>query len=76
MAGLVSLARVVDKARASNAGSLGDYHYNCPHDKPLLEFLGVDAPTFARHVNELGSDDAIAEWVRREVLSSRREREI
>ena len=39
MAGLVSLARATDKARAFNAGTLGDYDYDCPHDKPLFEFL-------------------------------------
>jgi hypothetical protein len=64
MLGLVSLARVLDKARASNEGTLGEYDYDCPHDKPLLAFLGVDGPTFAKKVAELKSDDAIANWVR------------
>ncbi len=32
MAGLVSLARMTDKARASIDGTLGDYHFDCPHD--------------------------------------------
>jgi hypothetical protein len=64
MVGLVSLARVVDKARASNEGTLGEYDYDCPHDKPLLAFLGVDGPTFAKRVAELKTDDAISNWVR------------
>jgi len=64
MVGLVSLARVVDKARAYNEGTLGEYDYNCPHDKALLAFIGVDGPTFAKKVAELGTDDAIANWVR------------
>ena len=76
MAGLVSLARVIDKARAHNAGTLGEYHYDCPHDKPLLEFLGVDAATFAQSVRELGSDQAIEAWVRRSLLARKSEREI
>lgn len=64
MDGLVSLARVVDKARASNEGTLGEYDYDCPHDKPVLAFLGVDGPTFSQKVAELKTDDAIANWVR------------
>ncbi len=69
--GLVSLKRTIDKAKASNAGTLGEYHYDCPHDKPLFEFLGVDAQTFARKVEELGSDDRIAEWLRAEYLNGK-----
>jgi hypothetical protein len=64
MVGLVSLARVVDKARAFNEGTLGEYDYDCPHDKPLLAFVGVDGTTFAKKVAELKTDDAIANWVR------------
>jgi len=64
MVGLVSLARVIDKARALNAGRLGDYDYESPHDTTLLAFIGVDGPTFAKKVDELKSDDAIANWVR------------
>jgi len=64
MLGLVSLARVIDKARAFNEGTLGEYDYDCPHDKPLFAFLGVDGPTFAKKVAELGTDDAISGWVR------------
>ena len=62
--GLVSLKRVIDKAKASNEGHLGEYDYDCPHDKPLFEFLGTTGPEFASKVKELQSDDAIADWVR------------
>jgi hypothetical protein len=63
MAGLVSLGRMTDKARAFNEGHLGEYHYDCPHDKPVLAFLGIDAATFAAKVAELKDDDAIERWV-------------
>jgi|SRR5579863_5868743 len=76
MAGLVSLKRVIDKAKAYNEGHLGDYDYDCPHDKPLLEFLGVDGETFAAKVKELQSDEAIEAWVRREFLSKKTPAEI
>ncbi len=71
MAGLVSLARMTDKARASIDGTLGDYHFDCPHDAPLLAFLGVSAPDFAQHVRDLQSDEKIEAWVRDDLLKSK-----
>lgn len=64
LAGLVSLARTIDKAKAFNEGYLGEYDYDCPHDRPLFEFLGTDGATFAAKVKEVGTDDAIVEWLR------------
>jgi hypothetical protein len=64
LVGLVSLKRVIDKAKAYNEGHLGEYDYDCPHDKPLLEFLGTDGKTFAAKVKELQTDDAIVGWLR------------
>jgi hypothetical protein len=74
--GLVSLKRVIDKARARNEGHLGEYDYDCPHDKPLFEFLGTNGEEFARKVRELAADDAIADWVQREFLSKKTPAEI
>ena len=64
LAGLVSLKRAIDKAKAHNEGKLGEYDYDCPHDKPLFEFLGTNGDEFSRKVAELDTDDAIANWVR------------
>jgi Domain of unknown function (DUF5069) len=69
LSGLVSLKRAIDKAKAYNEGTLGEYHYDCPHDKPLFEFLGTNAEEFARKVKELDTDDAIANWVQSAFLS-------
>jgi len=63
LVGLVSLKRTIDKAKAHNEGTLGEYDYDCPHDKPLFEFLGTNGDEFAAKVKELGTDDAIAAWV-------------
>jgi hypothetical protein len=71
MAGLVSLKRTIDKARAYNAGTLGEYDYDCPHDKPLFEFLGTDGPAFAKKVDALQSDEAIEAWVRSDLLANK-----
>lgn len=72
LAGLVSLKRTIDKAKAYNDGLLGEYDYDCPHDKPLFAFLAVDGPTFAAKVKELGSDEAIVEWLRSSTALSKK----
>jgi hypothetical protein len=65
MAGIVSLPRVIDKARANAEGTLGEYDVDCPHDRPVLEFLGVDFPAFSAKIRELNYDDAAIEsWAR------------
>jgi hypothetical protein len=74
--GLVSLARTIDKAKAYNEGHLGEYDYDCPHDKPLFEFLGTDGAAFAAKVKELQTDDAIAEWIRSAFLSKKTQADI
>ena len=63
--------RATDKARAFNAGKLGEYDYDCPHDKPLFAFLGTNGKAFARKVTELESDAAIEDWVRAEFLADK-----
>ncbi len=40
--GFVILARAIDKGRAQAAGKAGEYHYACPLDKRLFEFLKID----------------------------------
>lgn len=72
LAGLVSLARTIDKAKAHNQGRLGEYDYDCPHDRPLFEFLGTDGDTFAAKVRELDGDEAIVDWLRRDTNLGRK----
>ena len=62
-ASLVILPRTTDKAIASNENTVGEYHYGCPLDQGLFDFLGVDKDAFAAKVKELGTDEKIAEWV-------------
>jgi len=76
LAGLVSLKRVIDKAKAYNQGQLGEYDYDCPHDKPLFAFLGTDGATFAQKVKELDSDEAIVRWVQNELISKKTKADI
>jgi Domain of unknown function (DUF5069) len=55
--GYVWLPRMTDKARASRAGTLGDYLYPCPIDRACLGRLGIDATAFA-DIAEQSPDDA------------------
>src|ERR1700688_3526068 len=72
MIGIVSLAGVIDKAGASNEGKLGEYDYDCPHDKPVLELINVDGATLAKKVDELKPDQAIGDWIKRDTAYARK----
>jgi len=61
IAGLVQLARMIDKGRAYKTKKLADYIYPCPLDKIILNFLRVDAETFAIMVLDK-KDNEISNW--------------
>ena len=65
-AGLVMVCRTADKCRAHLAGTLGDYHYDCPLDQLLFGFFGTNAEDFSAGVEECGTDAELAEWIERE----------
>jgi hypothetical protein len=65
LAGIVSLARMIDKTEAYNEGTLGEYDVDCPHDKPVLAFLGIDFTEFAAEVKGLDYNTArIEAWAK------------
>jgi hypothetical protein len=60
LAGYPWLPRMIDKARASQAGTLGTYYrYPCPIDAACLDLLGIDADTFREIANEAVDDQAV-----------------
>jgi len=61
LAGYIHMARMIDKARAKSAGTLGEYLYPCPMDERLLEFTGIDAEAFQKAACS-NSDEAFAAW--------------
>jgi hypothetical protein len=75
LAGIVMLARTIDKARAHNAGMLGEYRYDCPLDREVFEFLGVEQAEFAKKADAL-TDTALEGWVRSNFLTKRTPAEI
>ncbi|HEV8243309.1 MAG TPA: DUF5069 domain-containing protein [Nitrospirales bacterium] len=60
--GYAHLARMIDKARAREAGMNGEYIYPCPLDKALLLFLEVSEQDFA-YAAKSRTDDLILEWL-------------
>ena len=60
LAGVRWLPRLVDKARAALAGTLGTYLYGqSPMDRGLLRQLGLSHTDFARIVHRAADDDAV-----------------
>ncbi len=57
LGGFAWLPRMIDKARAELAGTIGDYHYNCAMDSRLLRFLGL-APQGFLDIVRISADDA------------------
>ena len=68
--GYAWLPRMIDKARAARAQTLGDFIYPCPIDRECLRRLGLDADTFAALVSSLGDDRAILAALRRRGIPS------
>ena len=62
LGGYVHMARMIDKARAREAGINGPYIYPCPLDKALLTFLEVAEQDFA-YAAKSRSDELILDWL-------------
>ncbi len=63
--GLVSLGRMIDKARATSKGTQGAYWYGTDSgiDRSLLEFLGVSQEEFAAALEKHPTDEAVVQWL-------------
>ena len=64
LAGLMMLARTIDKARANLGGKLGEYVFDCPMDRQLFATLGVSADEFLEVVARSPDDMAVIAWLR------------
>ena len=63
LGGYVHAGRMLDKCRAAVAGTLGEFHYNCPLDRFLLDFTGIDAEEFKAFVATGASDAEVEAWI-------------
>ena len=71
--GLVHLARMIDKARAQNGGTLGDYWYgkDSGFDRRLLEFLNLTTDAFSKLVANAASDEDVLDQLDTKTESDR-----
>ena len=63
LGGYALLPRMLEKGRAKIAGTSGEYHYNCPLDQRILNFLGLDADALREQLATGKGDGEILQWV-------------
>ena len=71
--GFLWLARVFDKARASQADTIHDYVYPCPMDRGVFDRWGITSRMFDAALDSCDTDDGILAWVRARVTADRRD---
>ena len=63
IAGFVIAMRTIDKCRASLAGTLGEYHYDCPLDNVLFSFKGITGEQFKAAVQASKTYEDVGAWL-------------
>ena len=76
LGGFAHLPRLIDKARAVNAGRIGDYHYDCPFDQRFFAFTGLAAAAFLAEVKAGKSDSELLAYVQANAQPKRHGSEI
>jgi hypothetical protein len=61
--GYAILSRLTDKARADIAGTIGEYHTDCPLDHMLLDWKGVEYSGVRQALEAGASDEEIATYL-------------
>jgi hypothetical protein len=76
LGGYALVPRMLDKGRAEIAGNSGEYHYNCPLDQRVLEFLGIDADPLKAELAKGKGDGEILVWILANRLNKHTPKEI
>jgi hypothetical protein len=63
LGGFVMLPRILDKGRATIAGTNGEYNYACPADQQFLQFTGINPDDLKQQLASGKGDWEILEWV-------------
>lgn len=63
ISGFVIAMRTIDKCRASLAGTLGEYHYDCPLDNVLFRFKGITGEQFKAAVQASKTYENVGAWL-------------
>lgn len=64
MLGVVQIARAIDKGKALAHGNIGEYNYDCPMDKAVFGFLGIDQDALLDVIKNAKSDAEIEAYVK------------
>src|ERR1700682_6285983 len=63
IAGFAIASRAIDKCRASLAGTMGEYHYDCPLDNMLFSFKGINGEQFKAAVQASTNYEEVGAWL-------------
>ena len=63
LGGYSLLPRMLDKGRATLARTNGEYHFDCPLDKRILSFVGIDPKKLLARLKKGEGDGEILEWI-------------
>jgi hypothetical protein len=67
---------MLDKGRATIAGTQGEYHYNCPMDQRFTEFAGIAADALKKQLASGKGDGEILAWIQKTGRNKRTDGEI
>jgi len=73
LGGFVILPRLLDKARATIAGTHGEYKFDCPLDRRFLDFMGIDSEALKEQLAEGKGDGEILSWILEHAKNQRTE---
>ena len=76
LGGFVLLPRMIDKGRATLAGTNGAYHYACPLDQNVIAFAGIDAEKLKEQIALGKGDGELLEWITENSTTKRQPWEI
>lgn len=63
LGGYALLPRMLDKGRATIAGKNGEYHFNCPLDQRILQFMGLNPEELLAELGTNKGDGEILDWI-------------
>jgi hypothetical protein len=64
VAGVVMLGRAIDKGTATANGTNGEYNFDCPMDKAVFGFLGIDGAALLEVIKNAKSSAEIEAYAR------------
>jgi hypothetical protein len=76
LGGYATLPRLLDKGRATIAGTNGEFTYDAPIDQRLKDFLGLDLAALREQLAAGKGDGEILEWINTNAKHKRSEWEI